>query len=622
MASNNEKKPANKDVDPIVFLVCILAMFGMAYLFWQRFHTAIATVYSALRVVEFAPFLILISVWSLVVGVILLISGLTIFFKKKAYAKYGLWSAIAGIVCIVGYLVGKMFVSWFVFFKDSDKSLIEFGHMTKSSIFANLFTLVVCIIPFAVWIARRSLATNPTNHNNFGKTRDYTLHTYTDRMAQYYPHLALFRKLDLTSKPINSGKYRMSDTEKQFAIKHGLLDRVKVGDYKVNRDRATTHYMNQMTKLWTGYNNLSTWELAIFAVLVPRIAATDPEMSEKEYKNALKRTDDLLAIYWKSAAESYDVEKDTIKLDMTLAKVTLKKYSKSEKVKVFIKNHAYIGTILYAMLIEARTLGVLPPAELRWLRVVDRRLWLILNNTGKIVSWSEMGATYSHFLHELKQKRAIEKPMVDGAVRGLIEGVEGYEFSAVEVEEIERRLKDQETQEAINLKATAKDVKNLIVMALTAGTADQQNFYEVAVLNEIGEIVYEERCNPEVEMNQESLDRLGLLPAAREEVKKLRTATDVRDKLLEIVNGNNLITFDDCVIKLIPGVERSAAVITRCAEDEKYNLSATATSMGMTFEEALVSRKASEAARVCRLIWVEKQKVILQAQAEKPKASS
>lgn len=620
MATNKPQSPGN-DVDPLLVGVGLLLVVGMAMAFWGAAHTHISTGYAWFRVVQFAPFALLNSVWVSVGGVIVAAAGLTFFFAKKQHARYGLVAVILGLVLIIGSLLGGLFSKWQVFFRESDKSLIEWSHLSSSSLHANLFTLFAFVIPFAIWVARRSLITNPLNHKHFAKGKDYTLHTFTDQMAKQYPHLALFRKLNLTEKSINEGKYRMSDTEKQFAIKHDLLDRVKANEFKVNRDRAAEAFRKQMSKLWTGWNGLSRWEFAVMAVLVPRLAATDVKMPDKTYKEALDMTNALLAGYWKNAAATYDPEKDVagkdaIQLDLTLAKQAIKRFGGSPKVQKFFKQHAYVGTIIYAMLLEARSLGVLQPAELRWLRVVDRQLWLTVDNVGKIVAFTEIGATYSHFVSEVRQKRAIEKPMIEGAVKGLIEGVDSYMFSEDEVAEINARI-DAKEQDSIDVKAVAKNKQNLILSLLVIGTGAKRDIFEVALLAENGTVLYHQRCKTLAPVDEAVQARFGIADDELDALSRLPTSDTVRAKILELCNGHHVITFDRKDLAMVSGMERSAASVEECIGEEAFDLTAMAIMEGVIDEQqAAPIRDALTAATLTRLLWVEKQKLALEAETK------
>lgn len=618
MAAQNQK-PAGDSFDPLIMMVAVALIWAMAYLFWERFHAPIATGYSWLRVVQFSPFVLLDSIWAAIAGGVLMAIGGAVAWTKRAYSKYGIYTLILGGAMVVGYLLGALFTSWFGFFRDSDKSQILWSHMTRSSMYANLFTLVVGVVPFAVWMVRKSLATNITNHKHHGKAKDYTLHSFTDRMGEHHPHLALFRKIDLTSRSINAGKYRMTDTEKQFAIKHRLLDRVKGNEFKVNRNRATALFAGQMRKLWTGYEGLSRWELAVMAVLLPRVAATDPAMPDDAYKAALARSKELLEGYWRDAAASYDTDKDTLKLNLKLARETIKQYRNSTKVKAFFNAHAYVGTILYAMLIEARTLGVLQPAEFRWLRVVDRHLWTVIDNVGRIVAATECAAIYSHFLNELSLKRGIEKPMIDNAVRGLIEGVESYAFSPDEIAEINALLRAEEERLAIERDMAAKERRNLILMIGTAGVGPTKGIFEVALLAENGESVFEQRCKPDHPVDLEAWERYRLSDDEIEKLANLPSVAEVRTKLLELCNGHNVATFDKGDFAMVPGLERSAAQLSECRGDERMSLQAEAVMHGVLREdEVVIIQSAKVAAELCLKIWVQRQKDAIKAQVKAP----
>jgi hypothetical protein len=612
--ATNQKNQA-EEVNPFVIVVGLVLVIMMGILFWERFHTPIATAYSYLRLAQFSPFMLMNSLWGLGVGVVLMLAAGIAWAIKKADGRTALTGSMVGMFFVVGYLVAGPFSSWFFFFKDSDKSLILFKHLMASSLVANAFTWAVVVLPFAVWIARKSLSSNPTNHKHFAREKDYTLHTFTDVMSEQYPHLGLFRKLNLTARPINEGKYRMADTEKQFVIVHDLLDRVKGTEFKVNRDRSAEIFRGQMGGLWTGFNGLTRWEFAVMAVLLPRIAATDNKMTDADYKDALATTNSLLAEYWKAAYSTYDPEKDSFNLDLSNAKAAIKKYGGSVRVKRFLKAHAYTSTIIYSMLTEARTLGVLQPAEFRWLRVVDRRLSLTIDNVGKIVAFAEVAGIYSHFLYEIKQKRALEKPMVDPAVKGLIDAVESFKFSDDEIEQIQRQIGAKEAQAELDLKAMGKKEQNYILSVLSVGAQDKLDIFEVAVLTEKGQEVFATRCKPEVAIDALIRQRFLMTDADVDALAKAPTSKNVRDKLLETCNGHHVVVFSADESALIPGLDRSASRITVLTKGDALGLMAFAALEGIVGEGKSGDqvRSAVEAAQLARGLYVAAEKKALLA---------
>jgi hypothetical protein len=599
------------DGDPVWILIVLGLGVLLALIFWAAAHTVLAQFYGWVRIAQFSIFKLIHSRWAIGPGVILAGTGAIIAKLERKRIRLAKWCFFPGVFLIVAGLLGGIYASWFDFFWGSDPSLILFQHLTDSSMWANGFTWLAFLVPMCIWTARRSLQTNPLNHLHFARPADYTLHSFSDEMAQYYPHVGLFRKINLTARPIDSGKYRMPDTEKQFAMKHKLLDRVgkdKDGTYKINSERSATVFRRQVGKLWRNFGDLSRWEVAVFSVLVPRIAATDPEMSDDDYKAALKTTNTLVASYWEQANRTYDTKTDTLTIDVSAGIAAIRKYYRSPKVSRYFKRHAYVYTILYAMLNDARTLGVLASNELRWLRVVDRRLWLVINNVGRNVAWTEVSGVYGHFQHELKKKRPLEKLEVNTAVKGLVEAIDGYRFSEDEIEKINSQIdSDEKTQTVIDPKSVRKERSTVILGSLRVREADKEDFLELSLVGEDGVTLYTQRCQPAV--SREAIERLyHLTDAEMSELLKMPLSQDARKKVLELCNGQDVVAFYPAECELIPGLDRSATSLATLEDpDEKQDLSTTGM-MEQVIPRSHVIHTAVDAANVVRLLWIEQKK--------------
>lgn len=615
MSTPSSAKSQQEGADPIWVIVLCLLAFALVYIVWSASHTLIATGYGWIRIAQFGVFKLIHSLWAALAGAAMLVTGIVLTRMKATDRRVARWFVFPGIFLLIAGLVGRIFASWFDFFWGSDASLIEFGHLTSSSMYANGFTLLVFIVPGCVWIARRSLGTNPLNHNHFARPLDYTLHSFSDEMGKHYPHVRLFRKLDLTSKPIDSGKYRMPDAEKQFVIDHGLLDRHgATGDaFKVNRDRAAAVFRAQTGKLWRGFNDLSKWEVAVLSVLIPRVAATDVDMPDAEYKAALEKTDTLLAGYWESADRSYNKATDMLDVDVRDGLATIRKYYKSAKVQKYFKKHAYVYSILYAMLADARSLGVLPADEFRWLRVVDRRLWLVMNNVGRNTAFTEIAGLYCHYLHEAKKARPLEKPEVDNAVKGLIEAIDGYKFSDEEIAVVNSQLKEKEAgKDVIDPTAVVRQKRKLYLGALRVREGEVHDFLEVALVDEGGQVVYEQRCQPKLSIEAVQM-QYHLDDADVAAVLKQPVSSDIRKKLIELVNGHSLIAFYRDEVAMVPGIDRSAADVTTLEDPNDGADLQTTVMMEEVVKEPPSIRSAVIAAQLVRQLWVAMKKAEMRA---------
>jgi len=523
------KAPAHQEtsiLDPVMIIAVMIMVAVLVTVLWSMFHTKVATVYSWMRIVELFAFK------------------------------------------IIGELIPNPLSSWWDFFMYSDARLIEWHHMASSSLVINGLLLVTVIAPISYRVAKRSIRTHPLNHLHFAKPKDYTLHTFTDQMAEYYPHLKLFRKLDLTARSISKGKYRMGDTEKEFAIKHDLLDCIDK-EYKINRDRSAEVFRGQMGRLWKSYGNLSTSEYALMAMVIPRIAATDLEMSKEDYDAALVMTEELVSTYWRSSADSYDPETDTLKVDLGLARKSIKTYGKHPNVVRFFKQHAYVSTVLYGMILEARRLGVLAACDVRWLRVIDRRIWLMTDNVGRIVSFCEISGIYCHYLNEVKAKRAIERPMIDAAVKGLFEAVDSFKFDETEVLKIEANLalKKRAKQTLVDLRALARDCQTLVMGLETVKIQGKPVPIGAVLMNERGDVECELYSKLDIEVTDSVIAEIGF-----DEVRagRLRDAGLNRGefcaRLIAAVNKHAILVFDPTVLDLIPGFTLSAKMVVNLSE--------------------------------------------------------
>ncbi|MCA8050815.1 YrzE family protein [Burkholderia arboris] len=670
MSAKGQKSPADESIDPQWYVVLALLVGVLIYAFWYTAHEYIAGAYAAIRVGQFSIFVLSRSVWGAVTGACLISLAVVCRFKKewRPYAKWAviagayfigeyvvtrftasLWGSLVGVVVmliayILGWsrvfkpyagpmmmvgvllgtsgLVGGIFSSWFHFFLHSDAPFIEWGHMSKSSLIANAFTLLAVNIPLAYWVMRRSFTTNPTNHKHFGKTQDYTLHTFTDEQAKHYPHLKLFRKLDLTARPINSGKYRMADTEKYFAIKHRLLDRVDKGnEFKVNRDRSAEIFRRQLGRLWRTPKDLTKWEAAIIAALIPRVAALDPKMSELDYKEALATTDRLVAQYWADAGDSYDPETDRIKLNMDEPLAVLRKYWNHTTVRPYFKRHAYVYTLIYAMLADARRLGVMPANEFRWLRVADRRLWLTIDNVGRITAFTEVAGIYAHYLHEVKAKRSIDRPAIESAIKGLVEGVDSYKFTEDEIEQINEQLRDAEEKPTVDPKAVAIAKQTLLLGALVVKSPERNDLIDVAILSEKGEVVYQQICKPQVAVEY-LRDQHAVGDEQLAKIVSAPTSDAVVQKVLEVVNGHDLVAFYGDELQLFPGIERSASSVRVLQDPEEPESVQAAVMMEGIAQQTPEIKSAEDCAKLVRELWLKAREAEMRAEAQRQASSA
>ena len=243
----------------------------------------------------------------------------------------------------------------------------------------------------------------------------------------------------------------MSLSAKQFAYRYQLVKdwgRDENGiDYIPYLDRAKTEvvFSKQLGAAFSGWNNTTSAQKMVLSIIMPLCAATKPGMGTDDFEAAINESRKMIKISWSQFKfGECGLSEDEIKaipeeqlddlwltkpeIDLALFEEVVSKYSNSEEIKRILYTHAYTTTIIYEMLIQARRLGVLQPAEVRWLRFFDRPFWYFINSVGRRAPFPEAAGIHSHFLAEKAAGESYVQPMVTPAVNALSEQIQKYKY--------------------------------------------------------------------------------------------------------------------------------------------------------------------------------------------------
>lgn len=498
------------------------------WVLWSQFHTQFATVYSYYRMALYFP----------------------------------------------GHIIGELGLNnpwheWYVFLRDSDKSQITVKHLSESSLWFN--GIGILVIPYLGWrIYRHNTRNHPLNENNYAKHKPYNLESFTSAMSEVYPHLALFQKVDLIPRSISEGKYRMGDTEKEFVIRNDLVDILdeKTRQYAIRLQPATSLVAKQLGRRFTGQPDcFNKWEFAVIASLLPRIAAMDTSMPDHAFKAAIELSEKMLDDFWRSAVATYKKgpdgkpDEDTLDIDLTMAKQSYGLYWRHPRVQAITKRHAYVSTLLYSMMGESRLIGVNPPANYRWLRVVDRRLWLIISTVGRQTPFTETTGVHGHYLHEVRFKRPLAKPHIDKAVQGIV-----YEFDRVAINAQEAaKIKANNLRRNVQQQAVAaygnppnKDSTLFVGIRTTGPTPSQDDIFESYItLQKDNKVVMSlTRATPKITLTSEQSRTLGINNAQLQPSTGAVSSDRLRESIKKTVAMGTVITYDaHQLIQFVPGIE-------------------------------------------------------------------
>jgi len=223
-----------------------------------------------------------------------------------------------------------------------------------------------------------------------------------------WPQITPVVGLDLIKTDIDVGPWAMAMTPMQFCKRNKLLQEVRVQrgegthreriDVVLKRGEANKIFALQLGPAWHGTNKLPIHIKALFAVFAARVNADS------------KAAADLLAKMSATAGKTYDE---------AVIDALLKKHENTKLVQQVINSHAYVLTVMAAMLQAARDDGVQASADFLWLKPIDRRFWYTLNTVGRQTPFIEVAGIFAHWIAEKEAGRKLLVPMVEEATNAL-----------------------------------------------------------------------------------------------------------------------------------------------------------------------------------------------------------
>ncbi|WP_254433887.1 hypothetical protein [Acinetobacter sp. Marseille-Q1618] len=292
--------------------------------------------------------------------------------------------------------------------------------------------------------------------------KQHDLESLIKELGGIYPHLKYITHFVQSKTSTDKGFYRFMLSPREFIAENELASGFRkyeietIADFnqtdQLTNSQKDNFYpvlkevqfkkimMQQLGQLIYQPSNLTDGEINLFAIFLPVACATDENMSDQEFKNILKQKDQLLDYFWKVALNQLKNDKGFINEKL----LTPREYKGFNRKKIesyvnkywnhpvsqkIFSQHAYASSALIAIIYKARTLGVLAPCEMRWLRMYDRTLWALVQNVGRPSIFAEQIAAFSHYTSECYYSRKKVSPDFSYAWLGLNESLKRYKYT-------------------------------------------------------------------------------------------------------------------------------------------------------------------------------------------------
>lgn len=393
----------------------LIVIFGVGIV-WSQGHEHIARAYGYARYVEFSFFY--------VVGEV--VDGLPVF---------GFLHDLVSSVCNPEEVLGACTLN----FKG-----VTWAAIRDTSMAPNIAFIVLT----AAWCLRLFIrATN--EHPLFRFSRNHSMTSFIREVMEardksgkaLYPHLGVFGKLPqvLIDAELDDPVFGMSETSQSFSKKHGLIaswEPASGGAFlpKLDEEKCQVVFCAQLgSQTDLELSSLGDSELLLYSIVLPRVAACNSELPDDVFKTYMADSRRMMEFCWaqfKPSVHPNDQAWMRPTIDMTEPRKVIQQYVSDPRIKHLITRHAYNRTLLFSLFGEARKLGVLPPADVRWLRFYDRGLWYVVQNIGRQGVFVEAAGVYAHYLMEKRLDKPLQSPHVERAVKGLGMALRSFRFES------------------------------------------------------------------------------------------------------------------------------------------------------------------------------------------------
>lgn len=260
----------------------------------------------------------------------------------------------------------------------------------------------------------------------FRKT--HSMATLRNQEQHNWPSILPVTKTDLVNMELDEGPWAVAMNPMEFARRQHLLrkndellDTFLPGQEctaGLKRGDAKRVFTLQLGPYWEGFSRCSPPTFALAAVFIAR----------------MNRDRDAAMSILETLDKAYGVSN---RPNFLVVNKVIKKYHNTKDVQAILGKHAYVLTIMASLLEAARQDGVVPACDFLWLKVVDRRLWYMLNCVGRQTPFVEVAGPFAHWRAEKAMRRRSLVPMIDEATKGLELAIKEVKLSSSDLRELE-----------------------------------------------------------------------------------------------------------------------------------------------------------------------------------------
>lgn len=364
--------------------------------------------------------------------------------------------------------------------------------------FAPAVTVSIAFV-VEIWGGFLRMDKHPDNYITRTEKRPLDVDYYLETLAKSNDHMKVWLRLD-PSRYRYSPYLKFLQSTREFAFSHGLIKRfverptpfisckdttgdASKGEKSLLDQRDTSDaedlvpevdaelfhelMLDQLGPIWSGPDKLSPLELFFVGHLVRLACSATDAMDEPEAKKIKKELEKEQKEMWlwvdaqvsttlinkkhqnyiqnrewfdKTFPDGYDLRTLPDFSTMPYNEEFLKRIEIWQEHPVMmdiLHRHGYVKTVIQALFLKGRELGVLQPSTYRWVALWDSDFWAFIQNIGRPSVFAQSMAATSHYYAELKRGHKLNKPEFQSAYDAFTERLQGFLYPIEKVRTFE-----------------------------------------------------------------------------------------------------------------------------------------------------------------------------------------
>ncbi|WP_318493574.1 secretion/conjugation apparatus DotM-related subunit [Photobacterium leiognathi] len=312
--------------------------------------------------------------------------------------------------------------------------LVDTEDMVVKDIYHNINYLGAYLFRYYVWVLSLfvcfKVITKPQFKRVFSINRSdikkYNRVDFVKEMAKQYPELLCAAYDNPLDYSLHDGHWAVAPTPIAHLKENKVLyyaDEKGEKVLKINQVEFAQYLKNTLGDPWSGVSSCNQYYKFLISAMLPLLSSPNKGHQKTSYLLDLLGYAHSSKPGIRSRFSKYRSMRKAKKYSDSL----LKEYSQDPVFEKVQSSHYYMNTVVLKLMSIALDTGRFHTSKFTWLKVFNRELYYVLDNTGREVGYVHILGAWSHYLTEISY--GLPKPFISTATS--LRGLDEYLYKSV-----------------------------------------------------------------------------------------------------------------------------------------------------------------------------------------------